>query len=77
MSALNRLIAIASVLGLGATVACGRTSPVSPDAIGAMKNAAVSDSSNASDRAQPTVFTAACDITAALSDFRTALGAQS
>jgi hypothetical protein len=76
MSALNRLIAIASVLGLGATVACGRASPVSPDAVGAVKNAgAVSESSNASERAQPTVFTAACDITAALSDFRTALGA--
>jgi hypothetical protein len=76
MSVLNRLIAIASVLGLGATIACSRTSPVSPDAIGAVNNAgAVSESSNASDRARPTVFTAACDITAALSDFRTALGA--
>ena len=36
--------------------------------------AAASESSNASDRAQPSVFTAACDITGAFRDFQTALG---
>jgi hypothetical protein len=75
---MNQVIAIVSVLGLGATAACGRSSPVSPDTIGAAAAAptagAASESSNASDRAQPSVFTGACDISGALTDFRTALG---
>jgi hypothetical protein len=75
---MNRMIAIVSVLGLCATVACDRSWPASPDATGAAAAAPTagdaSESSNAADRAQPLVFTAGCDITAALSDFRTALG---
>jgi hypothetical protein len=75
MNVMNQMIAIVSVIGLGATVACGRSSPVSPDATGAAPTAgAASASSNASERALPSVFTAACDITAALADFQTALG---
>jgi len=71
----NQMIAVVSVLGLCATAACGRTSPVSPDAAVAGATAgARSESSNASERAQASVFTAACDITAAVGDFRTALG---
>ena len=67
----NQMIAIASVLGLFATAACDRRSPVSP----AAPNAAnASDSSNGSERAQPLVFAAACDIRAALANFQTALG---
>lgn len=74
MRVMNWLVAVAAVVGLGATVACGRTSPVSPDATSATATDTVPESSNASGRAQPSVFTGACDITAALSDFRTALG---
>ena len=74
---MNQMIAIASVVGLSATAACGQRSPVSPDAgrtaaQGPAINA--SDSSNESERAQPSVFVGACDITAALTEFRTALG---
>jgi hypothetical protein len=75
---MNRLVTIAAVVGLGATAACGRTSPVSPDAVGvaaaAPGTSAAPESSNASERAQASVFTGACDITAAVSDFRNALG---
>jgi hypothetical protein len=78
MRVTNQLIAIVSALGLAATVACGRSSPTSPEAAGAAPSArtdgAVSESSNASERAQPSLFTGACDITAAVADFRTALG---
>jgi hypothetical protein len=78
MKVMNQLIAIVGVIGLCATAACGRRSPVSPEAgdpvAAAPAAAAASESSNASDRAQPSVFTAACDITAELTDFRTALG---
>jgi hypothetical protein len=78
MKVMNQLIAIVSVIGLCATAACGRRSPVSPEAANpvaaAPTAAAASESDNASDRAQPSVFTAACSITAALTDFRTALG---
>jgi hypothetical protein len=78
MKVMNQLIAIVGVIGLCATAACGRRSPVSPEAAdpvaAAPAAAAASESPNASDRAQPSVFTAACDITAALTDFRTALG---
>ena len=78
MKAMNHKILIVSVIGLCATAACDRHSPVSPDAAGpaaeAPTAADASASSNASDRAQPSVFTAACDITAALTDFRTSLG---
>ena len=78
MKVMNQLIVIVGVIGLCATAACGRRSPVSPEAAGrvaaASTAAAASESSNASDRAQPSVFTAACDITAALTNFRTALG---
>lgn len=78
MKVMNQLIAIVSVIGLCATAACGRRSPVSPEAADPVAAtptaAAASESSNASDRAQPSVFTAACDITAALTNFRTALG---
>jgi hypothetical protein len=74
----SQIIAIVSVLGLGAVVACGRSSPVSPDASGVAAAApttdAAAESSNASQRAQPSVFTGACDISSALTDFRTALG---
>ena len=74
---MNQVIAIASVVGLCVTAACGQRSPASPDAgqtaaQGAAINA--SDSSSESDRAQPLIFSAACDITAALTGFRTALG---
>ena len=79
MKVMNWLITMTTVVGLGATAACGRTSPVSPDATGvaapASGTSATPESSNASERAQASVFTAACDITGALSDFRTALGA--
>ena len=79
MKVMNQLIAIVSVIGLCATAACGRRSPVSPEAANPMAAAptaaAASESSDVSDRAQPSVFTAACNITAALTDFRTALGA--
>jgi hypothetical protein len=74
---MNQMIAIASVVGLCATAACGQGSPVSPDAgRTAVQGSAInaSDASKASDRAQPLVFGAACDITAALTDFRAALG---
>ena len=78
MKVMNQMIAIVSVIGLCATAACDRRSPVSPEAAdpvaAAPTAAAAAESSNASDRAQPSVFTAACDITAALTDFRTALG---
>ena len=78
MKAMNHVILIVSVAGLCATAACDRRSPVSPDAAGpaaaAPTAADASESSNASDRAQPSVFTAACDITGALRDFQTALG---
>lgn len=78
MKVMNQLIAIVGVIGLCATAACGRRSPVSPEAgdpvAAAPAAAAASESSNASDRARPSVFTAACDITAELTDFRTALG---
>src|SRR5207342_3678411 len=77
MKVKNQLIVIVSVIGLCATAACGQRSPVSPEAadpVAAAPTTAASESSNASDRAQPSVFTAACDITAALTDFRTALG---
>ena len=73
MKVMNQSIAIVSVLGLCAAAACDQRSPVSPDAA-APTAAATSESSNASDRAQPSVFLAACEITAALTDFRTALG---
>src|SRR5262245_25384961 len=78
MRVTNQLIASVSVLGLAATVACGRTSPTSPEATGAAASAqtdgGVSESSNASERAQASLFTGACDITAAVTDFRNALG---
>jgi hypothetical protein len=77
MKVMNQLIAIVGVVGLCATAACDQRSPVSPepaDPVAAAPTAAASESSNASDRAQPSVFTAACDINAALTDFRTALG---
>src|SRR4029453_11943086 len=75
MRVMTRLITIATFLGLGATAGCGRPSPVGPDPVGAAANGgSVSDSSNSSERAQASVFTGACDITAAVSDFRTALG---
>jgi len=75
----NQMIALVSILGLGVTVACGRNSPISPDATqtaaAAPAASASPESSNASERAQASVFTGACDITGALTDFRTALGA--
>jgi hypothetical protein len=76
MKVMNQLIAIVGVIGLCATAACDRRSPVSPEAADpvAAASTAAAASSNASDRAQPSVFTAACDITAELTDFRTALG---
>lgn len=78
MKVMNQLIAIVGVIGVCATIACDRRLPVSPEAADPVATApigaAASESSNASDRAQPSVFTAACDITAALTDFRTALG---
>lgn len=78
MKVMNRMIAIVSVCGLGATVACGRSSPASPDATaagGAALTADVaSESSNASERAQASLFTAACDISGTVRSFQTALG---
>ncbi len=78
MKVIDRLIAIATLVGLAATGACGGSSPVSPDATGVAaagpSTSATPESSNASERSQASVFTAACDITAALSDYRTALG---
>jgi hypothetical protein len=77
MKVMNQMIAIASLCGLCAAAACDRRSPVNPDAAGpaaTAATAAASESSNASVRAQPLVFTAACDINAALADFRTSLG---
>jgi len=74
---MNQMIAIASVVGLCATAACGQRSPVSPDAgraAGQGTAITASEASNESDRAQPSVFSAACDITGALAGFRTALG---
>lgn len=75
---MKQLIAIVSVLGLCSTVACGRSSPASPDATGPAAAAPAageaSASSNASERALPSVFTAGCDIRAALADFQNALG---
>jgi len=75
----NQMIAIVAIVGLCATVACGRRSPVSPD-VGRPAGAAStagdgSASADASERAQPSIFAAACDINGALTDFRTALGA--
>src|SRR6187401_2135240 len=80
MKVMNQLIALVSLVGLCATAACDRQSPVSPDAARpvteapAATAAAASESSNASDRAQASVFTAACDITGTFRDFQTALG---
>ena len=79
MKVMNQMIAIVSVIGLCAAVACDRRSPVSPDAAASSGRSAecrrcIFESSNASARAQPSVFTAACDINAALTDFQTALG---
>jgi hypothetical protein len=78
MKLMNQMIAIVSVIGLCATAACGRRSPVSPDEARtpAESPAAANglESSNASERAQPSIFAAACDINAALTDFREALG---
>jgi hypothetical protein len=75
---MSQIIAIVSVLGLGAAVACGRSSPASPDAIGGAAatptTAAAAEASNASQRAQSSVFAGACDISSALTDFRTVLG---
>jgi len=78
MRVTNQTIAIVSVLGLVGTVACGRSSPTTPEAtstaVSARTDGDVSASSNANERAQASVFAAACDITTALTDFRTALG---
>lgn len=80
MKVMNQLIALVSLVGLCATAACDRQSPVSPDAARpvtgapAATAAAASEASNASDRAQASVFTAACDITGTFRDFQTALG---
>jgi hypothetical protein len=75
---MNQMISIASLVGLCATAACSQRSPVSPDEArtAADRPDAInaSESSNDSERAQPSVFAAACDITGALTDFRTALG---
>jgi hypothetical protein len=77
MRARNQIFAIVGVLGLVTTVACGRSSPTGPEAtstaISARPDGGVS-ASDASERAQASVFTGACDITAPLTDFRTALG---
>jgi len=70
----KQVVAIVSVLGLCANVACGRNSLVSPDATGAAPSlGSTSDTSDAGERV-PAVFTAACDITAVVEDFRQALG---
>jgi len=80
MKVMNQLMALVSLVGLCATAACDRQSPVSPDAARpvtgarAATAAAASESSNASDRAQASVFTAACDITGTFRDFQAALG---
>lgn len=78
MRRIHQTVAIISVLGLAATAACGRNYPTSPDAATASAAtptaAATQESSSASDRAQASVFTGACDITGAVADFRTALG---
>ena len=78
MKVTNEMIAIVAVVGLCVTAACSQRSPVSPDegrpAGAASTAASASESSNASERAQPSIFAAACDINAALTDFRTALG---
>ena len=77
MRGISQIIAIVSVLGLGATAACGRSSPASPSALGesaVAPTAAAVESSSASPRAQASAFTGACDISSALTDFRTALG---
>ena len=77
MRVMHQMIAIVSVFGLGATAACGRTSPASPDATGAGAAAAAeiaSESSNASERAQASVVTGACDISGAVKSFQSALG---
>lgn len=79
MRVTNQMIAVVSVLGLVATGACGRSTPTSPEAIGTAASARTagdaSESTNANERAQPSLFTGACDIAAALTDFRNALGA--
>ena len=78
MKVTNQIIAVLGAIGLSATVACDRRSPVSPDegrAPGAAPNAvSASESPNASERAQALVFAAGCDINSTLTDFRTALG---
>jgi len=78
MTVRNQIFAIVSVLGLVATLACGRSSPTSPEAtrtaVSARTDGGVSASSDASERAQASVFIGACDITAPLTDFRSALG---
>jgi predicted small lipoprotein YifL len=74
---MNQMIAIASVVGLCAAAACGQHSPVAPDAgrtAGQGTAITASEASNESDRAQASVFSAACDITGAMAGFRTALG---
>jgi len=74
----NPMIVIACVVVVCAAVACDRRSPVSPDttapATAAPTVGEVSETSNASARAQASVFTGACDIRAAVADFQTALG---
>ena len=79
MKVMTQMIAIASVIGLCATAACGRRSPVSPDDVRSAGDAATTadapESSNANERAQPLVLAGACDIAGPLADFRTALGA--
>src|SRR5262245_46534957 len=79
MKVMNQIVGIVTLIGLGAVAGCSRQSPVSPDAAApaaAALNAADAPASpNASDRAQASVFTAACDINGAVTDFRTALGA--
>ena len=78
MKVMNQIIAIVSVIGVCATAACGRSSPVSPDQVRPSADAATSadapESANADERAQPLVLAGACDITGPLADFRTALG---
>jgi hypothetical protein len=76
MKVMNQMIAVVSVIGLCAALGCDQRPPVSPDAArpAAAASSAADASSNASERAQPSVFAAACDINAALTDFRTALG---
>ena len=66
MKVMNQMIAIVSVIGLCAALACDQRPPVSPDAArpAAAAPSATDASSNASERAQPSVFAAACDINA-------------